>query len=456
MFVKLPLDVIVPTTPSQVRRPKTMHHSFRALVAAGVVGVVFEIWWGIVERNSPRVYNWKGYRELLAIARRCGLKVRVVLAFHQCGSGPGDPHWVPLPLWVIEEINNNPDLAYSNRFGRRNAEYISLGCDTLPVLRGRSPIQVYADFMKSFRDAFWPLFGPVIAGIQVGMGPAGELRYPSCPSRKLTWDWSTRELGEFQCYDKYMLASLSAHAQDVGKPEWGNGGPTGASDLVENPENTDFFRNNGSWNTPYGKFFLEWYSSMLLLHGERICQEARSIFRNFEVNLSAKVAGIHWHYSTESHASELTAGYYNTAFRDGYLPIARLFAKHCFAMCCTGFEMQDVEERKANPTSRPEGFLRQLLLAARICHIPLEGENSAPTIADGAFQQAVRMSKFFLEGDEIPSFSFSFGRMDKNMFDYQNWVRFTQFVRELSRIDSFQAKLDFTGDDDNAMAFAYC
>lgn len=41
-----------------------------------------------------------------------------------------------------------------------------------------------------------------LQGIQVGMGPAGELRYPSCPIQKLTWAWRTRELGEFQCYDK--------------------------------------------------------------------------------------------------------------------------------------------------------------------------------------------------------------------------------------------------------------
>lgn len=48
-------------------------------------------------------------------------------------------------------------------------------------------------------------------GIQVGMGPSGELRYPlckfelrypSCTSEKLTWSWHSHELGEFQCYDK--------------------------------------------------------------------------------------------------------------------------------------------------------------------------------------------------------------------------------------------------------------
>ena len=42
----------------------------------------------------------------------------------------------------------------------------------------------------------------ILQGIQVGMGPAGELRYPSSPSQKLAWAWRSRELGEFQCYDK--------------------------------------------------------------------------------------------------------------------------------------------------------------------------------------------------------------------------------------------------------------
>jgi beta-amylase len=41
-------------------------------------------------------------------------------------------------------------------------EYISLGCDILPVLRGRSPIQTYADFMRNFRDAFRPFLGVII------------------------------------------------------------------------------------------------------------------------------------------------------------------------------------------------------------------------------------------------------------------------------------------------------
>lgn len=76
-----------------------MAASFMALAAAGVEGIAVECWWGIVEREAPRVYDWGGYLELVFLARRFGLKVRAIMAFHQCGTGPGDPSWfVPWDL----------------------------------------------------------------------------------------------------------------------------------------------------------------------------------------------------------------------------------------------------------------------------------------------------------------------------------------------------------------------
>lgn len=63
---------------------------------------------------------------------------------------------------MLDEIQKDVDLAYCDRFGRRSIEYISLGCDILPVLRGRSPIQAYADFMRDFRDTFGPSLGVII------------------------------------------------------------------------------------------------------------------------------------------------------------------------------------------------------------------------------------------------------------------------------------------------------
>ena len=40
----------------------------------------------------------------------------------------------------------------------------------------------------------------IIQEIQVGMGPVGELRYPSYPESNGTWKFLG--IGAFQCYDK--------------------------------------------------------------------------------------------------------------------------------------------------------------------------------------------------------------------------------------------------------------
>jgi len=70
-----------------------MGASLAALAAAGVAGVAFDLWWGVVERQGPGEYDWAGYLDLAAMARRHGLRVRAILAFHQCGAGPRDPLW---------------------------------------------------------------------------------------------------------------------------------------------------------------------------------------------------------------------------------------------------------------------------------------------------------------------------------------------------------------------------
>ena len=44
-------------------------------------------------------------------------------------------------------------------------------------------------------------------------------------------------------------------------------------------QETGFFRSwGGSWATPYGQFFLSWYSGVLIAHGERLVSMAASIF----------------------------------------------------------------------------------------------------------------------------------------------------------------------------------
>lgn len=60
--------------------------------------------------------------------------------------------------------------------------------------------------------------GSSVTEITIGMGPAGELRYPSYPEGDGRWRFPG--VGEFQCHDKYMLANLQAAANAVGQPQW--------------------------------------------------------------------------------------------------------------------------------------------------------------------------------------------------------------------------------------------
>lgn len=57
-------------------------------------------------------------------------------------------------------------------------------------------MQVYFDYMRSFRVEFDEFFaGGIISEIEIGLGPCGELRYPSYPAKH---GWRYPGIGEFQ------------------------------------------------------------------------------------------------------------------------------------------------------------------------------------------------------------------------------------------------------------------
>ncbi|XP_022760421.1 beta-amylase 1, chloroplastic-like [Durio zibethinus] len=430
VYVMMPLDSV--TNGNSVNRKKAMNASLHALKSAGVEGIMIDVWWGLVEREAPGAYNWGGYTELLEMAKQHGLKVQAVMSFHQCGGNVGDSCSIPLPTWVREEINKDPDLAYTDQWGRRNYEYLSLGCDTIPVLKGRTPVQCYSDFMRAFRDNFKHLLADTIVEIQVGMGPAGELRYPSYPEENGTWKFPG--IGAFQCYDKYMLSSLKGAAEAAGKPEWGSTGPTDAGHYNNWPEDAPFFKKEGGgWNSTYGEFFLSWYSRMLLDHGERILSSATSIFEGAGVKISVKVAGIHWHYGTRSHAPELTAGYYNTRYRDGYLPIAQMLARHGAVFNFTCIEMRD-HEQPQDALCAPEKLVKQVALATGAAQVPLAGENALPRYDEYAHEQILQASSLNIDGSSVDRemCAFTYLRMNPSLFQPDNWRQFVAFVKKMS------------------------
>ena len=113
-------------------------------------------------------------------------------------------------------------------------------------------------------------------------------------------------------YQQYMKASLQAAAISTGKPEQGSGGSHDSGQYNQFPEDTGFFKRDGTWDTEYGQFFLSWYSGLLQEHGDKILDAAKGVFQGTGAKLSGKIAGIHWHYKTRSHPAELTAGYITT------------------------------------------------------------------------------------------------------------------------------------------------
>ena len=440
----------------------------------------------------------------------------------------------------------DPDIFLSDRptmhrSGQRNRECLSLFADEVPgILRGRSPMQCYTDFMAAFRDEFEPMLGALITDVVIGAGPCGELRYPSYSEAN---GWRFPGVGEFQCYDRHALSSLAKAAADAGHTEWGHGGPHNAGEYNNWPRDASFFwSHSGSWNTHYGHFFLQWYSDALLQHGRRLLRAANAIFATklrqkgsfvrsseslmngvktwlaktggrlcrapstasvsdfrvsessvsfsartnsvtsifrdtsldsltrdttscnscqsglpgdsrscpsiadvgynsvFDVDtgaftpikapessstesnngedmthsalekrwdagdflrrmicfskheieeenpptlqLTLKIAGVHWWYRTRSHAAELTAGYYNAGDRCGYEPIIQLCREFNFGLTLTCVEMCDAQHPPETCCS-PQGLLNQIRRAATVAGVRLSGENALPLFYSG-------------------------------------------------------------------------
>jgi hypothetical protein len=93
--------------------------------------------------------------------------------------------------------------------------------------------------------------------------------------------------------------------------------------------------------------------------------------------LTMKIAGVHWWYRHSSHASELTAGYYNTDTRDGYQPILELCARYNLNLTLTCVEMCD-SQHPQHAHCGPEGLLRQIRAHAALLRVSLSGENALP------------------------------------------------------------------------------
>ncbi|KAE9453219.1 hypothetical protein C3L33_14884, partial [Rhododendron williamsianum] len=231
LYVGLPLDAV--SDCNTINHARAITAGLKALKLLGVDGVELPVWWGIAEKEAMGKYEWSGYLKLAEMVQKAGEQCR---------------------------------------------DCLSLSVDDLPVLDGKSPIQAYGNFCESFKSSFSAFLGSTITGISIGLGPDGELRYPS--RYQSSKNNQVRGVGEFQCYDENMLINLKQHAEATGNPLWGLSGPHDSPTYDELPNSNNFVKENGgSWETTYGNFFLSWYSNNLTSHLDRLLSLTSSTFR---------------------------------------------------------------------------------------------------------------------------------------------------------------------------------
>ncbi|XP_026379712.1 beta-amylase 2, chloroplastic-like isoform X2 [Papaver somniferum] len=426
VYVMLPLGII--NSKSELVDPDGLLKQLRTLKSINVDGVMVDCWWGIVEAHAPQEYNWYGYKRLFQLVRDLNLKLQVVLSFHECGGNVGDDVCIPLPHWVAEVGRNNPDIFFTDKEGRRNPECLSWGIDKERVLRGRTAVEVYFDYMRSFRVEFDEFFQQgVISEIEVGLGPCGELRYPSYPVKH---GWRYPGIGEFQCYDKYLMKNLTNAAEARGHSFWAHG-PENAGCYTSQPHETGFFCDGGDYDSYYGRFFLNWYSQILIEHADRVLSLAKLAFEG--TSIAVKLSGVHWWYKTASHAAELTAGFYNSCNRDGYSAIAAMLKKHEAALNFTCVELRTLDQAEDFPEALadPEGLVWQVLNAAWDASIPVASENALVCYDREGYNKILENAKPLNDPDGRHLVAFTYLRLSSYLMEEPNFEEFAHFVKKM-------------------------
>ncbi len=301
-----------------------------AIKALGADGVSTDVWWGMVEPQDQN-FQWGYYDTLADHIAAAGLKWVPILSFHQCGGNVGDTCDVTVPAWVWDKLakqSGRPvrDLQYVSEQGNASREYVSAWATPMVL-------PDYRELMTAFRDHYASRAGS-ISEVNVSLGPAGELRYPSYNSHDKGTGYPTR--GGLQSYSSLAVEAFRAAAfKKYGslskiKAAWSPTlNVTQPADIMPPFKPSEFFAKGHHLTTQYGRDFIDFYSDSLLQHGQQLLALAVEVFvmppsPMAGVDLGAKVPGIHWRMGTikdgnvvlSDRQAEIAAGLIRTSKND--------------------------------------------------------------------------------------------------------------------------------------------
>ena len=287
----------------------------------GVDAVSVDVWWGKVE-TSDQVFDWSYYDTLFSKIKARGLKIVPILSFHQCGGNVGDTCNFPLPGWVWGKYTGQTlngvtldanGLKHKSEQGNFSSETIQGWADGL--VAGE-----YSAFATAFKNRYGTTYAGDLQEINVSLGPAGELRYPSYNGHDSGTGYPSR--GALQAYSPLAMKSFqSAAAAKYGtlagvNSAWGTN--LTSSTQIQPPSNAGFFFSSGDYrNITYGKDFVDWYNQSLVTHGKTVLDAvSAALGTSFgSTPLGYKIPGVHWAMTNPSYprAAEVAAGLVQTS-----------------------------------------------------------------------------------------------------------------------------------------------
>jgi hypothetical protein len=276
----------------------------------GIDAITIDIWWGAVEKESDQSFDWSYYDKVFDLIEEKELKIIPIISLHQCGGNVGDDCNIPIPRWIWSHFKDtqNKALMYKSEQGNYSKEYVSLWADDLIMPQ-------YIEFMQAFNTHFknkTHLFDE----INISMGPAGELRYPSYNKHDNNSGYPTR--GSVQSYGKLAVNNFQQnmkkkyHTIKQLNKAWEQ--KYTQFNHIYPPENMSLFISKGTHlNTQFGKDYFSWYHQALIDHGKHLLQAADITFDDAfsDIPLGYKVAGIHWLMAKNGHqnrAAEIASG----------------------------------------------------------------------------------------------------------------------------------------------------
>ncbi|WP_395340019.1 family 14 glycosylhydrolase [Ningiella sp. W23] len=358
----------------------------------GVHGVSVDIWWGKVEKSADNTFDWSYYHKLAELLRKHQLQWIPIMSFHQCGGNVGDNCNIPIPNWIWTHFEgvSQEELMFKSEQGNYARETLAIWHE--PSVSNQVYAQ-YREFMHAFETEFAD-FADEIQEINISMGSAGELRYPSYNGHDENTGYPTR--GALQAFseaalEKYReyLSTKFASIEDL-NASWNREYAGFSSISPSQVELEHAFAHAMHHQAGPIRDFIDWYHHSLIMHGEKMLSTGDAALQGAFSNipLGFKIPGIHWQMSVQGgmrRSAEIAAGLipfqpYSIDNHFGYssiLTMAQQFATSTQRPLIVHFTALEMDNNTEAPAySRAKTLVAWLGQAAHAKGLTIKGENA--------------------------------------------------------------------------------